>query len=116
MLKPIIISSIDVSIPMQVLSLLIQQVPFIELTEMLLYAAGSVLSAVLVALSIYSYYQSGLKKLLYAGIAFLLFGIFLIYESLEHFYGFDNAFTDIVIPLSGLAIILFFFLAVIKKS
>jgi hypothetical protein len=35
---------------------------------------------------------------------------------LEHFYSLDNAFTDIVIPLSGSAIILFFFLAVIKKS
>jgi hypothetical protein len=101
---------------MQILVLLIQQIPFIELVEMLLYAAGAILSAVLVALSIFSYYRSRLKKLLYAAIAFLLFGIFLIYESFEHFYGLDNAFTDIVIPFSGLAIILFFFLAVIKKS
>lgn len=95
---------------------LIQQVPILELVEMVLYIAGSILAAVLVGLSVFSYHKSGLKKLLYAGIAFLLFGIFLIYESLEHFYGLDNAFTDIVIPLSGVAIILFFFLAVIKKS
>ena len=100
---------------MQIFGLLIQQIP-LEVIEMALYIAGSILSAVLVALSIYSYYKSGLKKLIYAAIAFLLFGIFLIYESLEHFYGLDNAFTDLVIPLSCLAVIFFFFLAVTKKS
>jgi len=102
-------------IQMQIFGLLIQQIP-LEVVELALYIAGAILSAVLVALSIYSYYKSGLKKLIYAGIAFLLFGIFLIYESLEHFYGLDNAFTDLVIPLSCLAVIFFFFLAVTKKS
>ena len=86
-----------------------------DLVEMLLYVAGSILSAILVALSIVSYYRYGLKKLVYATIAFLLFGIFLIYESLEHLYSLDNPFTDIVIPLLGLAIILFFFLVIVKK-
>jgi hypothetical protein len=95
---------------------LVQQIVLNDLVEMLLYIAGSILSGVLVALSIFSYQKSGLKKLLYAAIAFSLFCIFLIYEGLEHFYSLDNQFTDIVIPLSGLAIILFFFLAVIKKS
>lgn len=94
----------------------IQQMPLYHLVEILLYIAGAILSAVLVALSVVSYHKSGLKKLLYATIAFLLFGMFLIYESLEYLYSLDNPFTDIVIPLSGLAIILFFFLAVVKKS
>ena len=101
---------------MQIFDPLIQQLAFNELVEMLLYIAGSILSVVLVALSIFSYQKSGLKKLLYAAIAFSLFCAFLIYEGLEHFYLLDNLFTDIVIPLSGLAIILFFFLAVIKKD
>ena len=95
---------------------LIQQMVINDLIEMLLYIAGSILSVVLVALSIFSYQKNGLKKLLYATIAFSLFCVFLIYEALEHFYSLDNPFTDIIIPLSGLAIILFFFLAVIKKS
>ena len=95
---------------------LIQLVDFNELVEMVLYVAGLILSVVLVALSIFSYRKSGLKKLVYAVIAFSLFGIFLLYEGLEHFYSLENPFTEIVIPLSGLAIILFFFLAVIKKS
>ena len=102
-------------IQMQIFGLLIQQIP-LEVVELALYIAGAILSAVLVALSIYSYYKSGLKKLIYAAMAFLLFGTFLIYESLEHFYGLDNAFTDLVIPLSCLAIIFFFFLAVTRKS
>jgi hypothetical protein len=95
---------------------LIQQAAILEVVEMLLYTAGAILSALLVGLTIFSYHKSGLKKLQYAAIAFSLFCIFLIYEGLEHFYSLDNAFTDIVIPLSGSAIILFFFLAVIKKS
>jgi hypothetical protein len=102
-------------IQMQIFGLLIQQIP-LEVVELVLYIAGSILSALLVALSIYSYYRSGLKKLIYAAIAFLLYGIFLVYESLEHFYALDNAFTDLVIPLACLAIIGFFFLAVTKKS
>jgi hypothetical protein len=103
-------------IQMHIFSTLIEQMPLYHLVEMLLYVAGSILSAILVALSIVSYHKSGLKKLVYATIAFLLFGIFLIYESLEDLYSLNNPFTDIVIPLSGLAIILFFFLAVVKKS
>jgi len=101
---------------MHILDPLIQQLAFYDVIEMLLYIAGSILSVFLVALSIFSYQKSGLKKLLYAAIAFSIFCVFLIYEGLEHFYSLDNTFTDIVIPLSGLAIILFFFLAVIKKS
>lgn len=101
---------------MHIIAPLIQQIPLYHLVEMLLYIAGSILSAILVTLSIISYHKSGLKKLVYATIAFLLFGMFLIYESLEHLYSLDNPFTDIVIPLSGLAIILFFFLAIVKKS
>jgi hypothetical protein len=95
---------------------IIQQVPILEVVEMLLYIAGAILSVVLVGLCVFSYHKSGLKKVQYAAIAFSLFCIFLIYEGLEHFYSLDNAFTDIVIPLSGSAIIFFFFLAVIKKS
>ena len=101
---------------MDIFSLLIHRINYSELIEMLLYIAGSILSLVLVLLSISSYKKSGLKKLMYAVIAFSLFCVFLIYEGLEHFYSLDYPFTDIVIPSSGLAIILFFFLAVIKKN
>ena len=100
---------------MQLAGLLIQQIPIATIVEYTLYIAGSILAGLLVALSIYSYYRSGLKRLVYAAFAFLLFGIFLVYESLEHFYGLDNTFTDLAIPIASLAVLFFFFLAVIKK-
>lgn len=101
---------------MDIFNPLIHQINYSEMIEMLLYIAGSILSLILVILSIYSYKRSGLKKLIYAVIAFSLFCMFLIYEGLEHFYNLDNPFTDIVIPSSGLAIIVFFFMAVIKRN
>src|SRR5436309_15733854 len=95
---------------------LIQQIPINDVIEALLYAAGTVLSAILVALSISAYRRSGLKKLQYAVIAFSLFCGFLIYENLENLFGIDNPYTDIIIPSMGLAILVFFFIAVIKKG
>jgi len=101
---------------MHIFSPLIVLINYNELIEVFLYIAGSILALILVALSIYSYKRSGLKKLIYAIIAFSIFCVFLIYEGLEHFYYLDNPFTDIVIPISGLAIIIFFFLAVVKRN
>jgi hypothetical protein len=94
---------------------LIQQSAYLELIELVLYIGGSILGAVLAVLSVVSYRKTGLKKLLYATIAFSLFCLFLIYEGLEHFFFLDNLFTDIIIPLSGSAIVFFFFLSAIKK-
>jgi len=95
---------------------LIQQIAINDLIEALLYAAGSVLSAILVALSFSAYRRSGLKKLQYAVIAFSLFCGFLTYENLENLFGIDNPYSDIIIPSMGLGILVFFFLAAIKKS
>jgi len=101
---------------MQFIEPLIQQSPINDVIEALLYAAGTVLSAILTALSIFAYRKSGMKKLQYAVIAFSLFCGFLIYENLENLLGIDNPYTDIIIPSMGLTILVFFFLAVIKKS
>ena len=95
---------------------LIHQIPGSDLIEILLYVLGSVLSVVLVALSISAYVKSGLKRLRYAILAFSLFCGFLIYENIEHLYSFDNPFTDVIIPLTGLSILVFFFFAFVKKD
>src|SRR5437867_10700762 len=95
---------------------LIQQIPINDVIEALLYSAASVLSAILTALSISAYRKSGIKKLQYAVIAFSLFCGFLIYENLENLFRIDNPYTDIIIPSMGLAILVFFFIAVIKKG
>jgi peptidoglycan/LPS O-acetylase OafA/YrhL len=86
-----------------------------DLVEGLLYVVGTIFAAILIALSISAYRNTHLKKLLYAIIAFLLFGIFLFYEYLEHSLPLDNPFTDIVLPSMALSILVLFFLAIVKK-
>jgi len=100
---------------MEVTFLLIQQIPINELVKILLYAAGAAFSLILVSLSISAYTKSDMKNLKYAIGAFSLFCGFLIYESLELIFSFDNPIIDIVIPSSSLAILVLFFMAVTKK-
>jgi hypothetical protein len=99
-----------------IIEVLIHQIPISDLIEILLYVLGSILSVILVKLSVSAYLKSGLKRLRYAIFAFSLFCGFLIYENLEHLFSIDNPFTDIIIPSTGLAILVFFFLAVIKRD
>ena len=101
---------------MNTLEFITPEIPIIELTESILYIVGTVFAAILVALSISAYRNTQLKKLLYAIVAFFLFGIFLFYEFLEHAIPFDNPFTDIVIPSMGVSILILFFLAIVNKK
>ena len=86
-----------------------------DILESLLYVVGTIFAAILIALSISAYRNTHVKKLLYAIIAFFLFGIFLFYEYLEHSIPLDNPFTDIVLPSMALSILVLFFLAIVKK-
>ncbi len=101
---------------MNTLEFLILQIPIIELTESILYIIGTILAAILIALSISAYRNTQLKKLQYAIIAFLLFGIFLFYEFLENAIPFDNPFGEIIIPSMGVSILVLFFLAIVNKK
>ena len=76
----------------------------------------SVFSVYLVALTTSTYKKTGLKKLKVAIIAFSLFCFFLIYKNLERLYSFANPSTDTIIPLKALTVLVFFFLAIIKKT
>jgi peptidoglycan/LPS O-acetylase OafA/YrhL len=86
-----------------------------EIIESILYIIGTIFAVILIALSISAYRNTHLRKLIYAIIAFLLFGIFLFYEYLEHSISIDNPFTDIVLPSMALSILVLFFLAIINK-
>jgi hypothetical protein len=101
---------------MQIIGLLIQQILINDVIEMSLYAMATLFSAILTALSISAYRKSGIQKLKYAVAAFALFCGFLIYEILEQLLSLDNRYTDIIIPSSALAILILFFLAVVKKT
>jgi ABC-type transport system involved in cytochrome c biogenesis permease subunit len=98
------------------LDFLATETPLIELIESILYIIGTIFAAILIALSISAYRNTKLRKLLYAIVAFLLFGIFLFYEFLEHSMSLDNAFTDIVIPFMGVSILVLFFMAIVNKK
>jgi len=86
-----------------------------EIVENILYIVGTIFAAILIALSISAYRNTHLKKLIYAIIAFLLFGVFLFYAYLEHSIAIDNPFTDIVLPSMAVSILVLFFLAIINK-
>lgn len=92
------------------------ETPFLELIESILYIIGTIFAAILIALSISAYRNTRLRKLLYAIVAFLLFGIFLFYEFLEHSMSLENTFTEIVIPFMGLSILVLFFMAIVNKK
>jgi uncharacterized membrane protein len=101
---------------MELVFSLIQQVPIDDLFETILYIIGSAFSLILLSLSISAYRKNPQKRLIYAITAFSLFGAFLTYENIEHALSLDNPFTDIIIPSSTLAILILFFLAVIKRN
>jgi len=101
---------------MELVFSLIQQVPFGDLVEIILYVIGSAFSLILLSLSISAYRKNHQKRLLYAITAFSLFGVFLTYENFEHAFALDNPFTDIIIPSSTLGILVLFFLAVTKRN
>ncbi len=92
------------------------ETPFLELIESILYIIGTIFAAILIALSISAYRNTRLRKLFYAIVAFLLFGIFLFYEFLEHSMSLENTFTEIVIPFMGLSILVLFFMAIVNKK
>jgi len=98
------------------LEFLTTETPFLELIESILYVIGTIFAAILIALSISAYRNTRLRKLLYAIVAFLLFGIFLFYEFLEHSMSLENTFTEIVIPFMGLSILVLFFMAIVNKK
>jgi len=74
-------------------------------------------SLVLFAISIKAYRTTGLKKLAYAAIAFALFAIQLFFEYIEGAYDFfEDEHTEIILTSTTLAILILFFLAVVRKK
>jgi hypothetical protein len=86
--------------------------------ESIILAATGVFSLLLLALSILAYKRTGIKKIIFAAIAFSLFAIQLILESLEESFGIleDPPIGDILSSSLTLAILVLFFLAIVRKS
>lgn len=90
--------------------------PFEDIETAIMVATG-VFSLILLALSISAYKRTGLKKIGYAAAAFALFGIQLLYESLEEtFEVLDTGYGDVIVSSMTLAILILFFLAIIQRK
>ena len=75
-----------------------------------------IFSLILFALSITAYRNTGIKKILFAAAAFGLFAIQLLVDSLEDYVEFfEEDSTDILVALITLAILILFFIAIVKK-
>ena len=75
-----------------------------------------IFSIILFALSITAYRNTGIKKILFAAAAFGLFAIQLLVDSLEDYIEFfEEGVTDILVALITLAILILFFVAIVKK-
>jgi uncharacterized membrane protein required for colicin V production len=76
-----------------------------------------VLSLLLLALSISAYRNTGIKKILYAIVAFALFAAYLFYEYLEDIFNFlENTYSDIILPSMIFGVLVLFFLAIVRKD
>jgi len=86
--------------------------------ESVIMAAIGIFSLLLLALSILAYKRTGLKKIIYAAIAFSLFAIQLILGSLEETIGFleEPPIGDILSSTMTLAIVILFFMAIVRKN
>lgn len=75
-----------------------------------------IVSIVLFALAITAYRNTGIKKILFAAAAFGLFAIQLLVDALEGSMGFlSEEMADIFVPLITFAILILFFVAIVKK-
>jgi hypothetical protein len=74
-------------------------------------------SLLLLGLSISAYRKTALKRLLYAAVAFGLFAIQMFFDYLEDAVeGFDTAYSDIIFYGITLAILVLFFIAIIRRK
>lgn len=86
--------------------------------ESVILAATGIFSLLLLALSILAYRRTGLRKIIFAAIAFSLFAIQLILSSLEETFGIleEPPIGDILTATMTLAILILFFLAIVRKE
>jgi hypothetical protein len=94
----------------------------IDQIEIILIIATTGLSILLSALSVSAYRNSRLKKMIYATIAYSLFTIFSLSQFYEEFVleggneGHPNFIIDIAVHSIPLAILVLFFIGIVKKE
>lgn len=100
-----------------VFSGLLHQTDIFENVETVIVAVTGIFSLLLLALSISAYRKTGLRKIMYAAAAFALFGIQLLFESIEDtFEVLDIGYGSVITSSMTLAILVLFFLAIVQKN
>jgi hypothetical protein len=100
-----------------VFSGLLLQPDIFENVETVIVAVTGIFSLLLLALSISAYRKTGLRKIIYAAAAFALFGIQLLFESIEDtFEVLDIGYGSVITSSMTLAILVLFFLAIVQKN
>ncbi len=90
--------------------------PYEPITQAIKIAIAA-FSLLLLALSISAYKKTALKRILYASVAFGLFAIQMFFDYLEDAVeAFDTAYTDIIFFGITLAILVLFFMAIVRKK
>jgi hypothetical protein len=90
--------------------------PYEPITQAIQIAIAA-FSILLLALSISAYKKTALKRILYAAVAFGLFAIQMFIEYLEDaFEAFDTPYTDVIFYGITLAILVLFFMAIVRKK
>lgn len=74
-----------------------------------------IFSAILFALSITAYRNTGIKKILFAAAAFALFAIQMLVDTIGDYVGSLEGIMDILAVLITFAILVLFFVAIVKK-
>ena len=96
---------------------LLLQSELFEGIERTIQAATGIFSVLLLALSISAYKRTGLKKIIFAAVAFALFAVQLLIESLEDtFEVLDTGYGSVITSAMTLAILVLFFIAIVQKK
>jgi len=99
------------------LSSVILQIDPFEGIENVIAAGIGAFSLLLLALSITAYRKTGLRITIYAIIIFALFAIQQLLDYLDNIYSsLDTPITDIIISALTLAILVLFFLAIVRTK
>ena len=89
--------------------------PYEPITQAIKIAIAA-FSLLLLGLSISAYKKTALKRIIYAAVAFGLFAIQMFFDYLEDAVeGFDTAYSDIIFYGITLAILVLFFIAIVRK-
>jgi hypothetical protein len=90
--------------------------PYEPITQAIKIAIAA-FSLLLLGLSISAYRKTGLRRLVYAAVAFGLFALQMFFDYLEDAVpGFDTPYADVIFYGITLAILVLFFMAIVRKK